>query len=39
MKEFTMEETFIVAYLCAIFIGIGLGFITYWLFERDNKNG
>ena len=39
MKELTMGQTFIVTYLCAIISGIGLGFLTHWIFEKDNKNG
>ena len=39
MKALTMEQTFIVTYLCATLIGIGLGFLTYLIFENDNKKG
>jgi hypothetical protein len=39
MKELTMEQMFIITYLCTILSGIGLGILTYWLFERGNKNG
>lgn len=33
----TMEETFILTYICIILISIPLGFFTYWIFEKDNK--
>lgn len=38
MKELTMEQTFIVTYLCTTIIGLGLGFLTYLLFEYENNN-
>lgn len=34
----TMEETFIVTYIFIIVIGVLLGFLVYWAFEKDNAN-
>jgi hypothetical protein len=34
-----MEETFIVTWVGAILIGIGLGLLTYWAFEKDTRDG
>lgn len=40
MFEFmTMEKTFIVSWLGGITLGIVLGSLTYWIFEKDNKKG
>jgi NhaP-type Na+/H+ or K+/H+ antiporter len=34
----TMEETFIVTYIGAVLIGIVLGVLLYWIFEKDEGN-
>ena len=33
----SMEMTFIVTWAGAILIGVGLGFLTWWAFEKDTK--
>ena len=37
MASLTMEGTFIVTEIAVVVIGVILGLVTYWLFERDNK--
>lgn len=39
MKELTMEQIFVVTYLCTMIVGVGLGFLIYWIFENDNNKG
>ncbi len=35
----TMEETFIVTYICIILIGVALGLLGSWLVKKgDDKN-
>lgn len=33
----TMEEVFIVTWVGAILVGCILGFLGYWIFEKNNK--
>ena len=33
----SMEMMFVVTWAGAILIGVGLGLLTYWAFEKDNK--
>lgn len=33
----TMEETFVVAFVGTAILGIALGFLAYWLFEKERK--
>lgn len=37
MECLTMEEVFIVTFGGAAIIGIALGFLVHWIFEKDNK--
>ena len=38
MFEFmTMEEAFIVTFVVATIIGIAVGFLAYWIFEKENN--
>lgn len=33
----SMEMTFLVTGLVVLAVGAGLGLVTYWIFERDDK--
>ena len=37
MITLTMEETFVTTYIFTFLVGIGLGYLTYLVFEKDNK--
>lgn len=38
MRPLTMEETFIVTYICIILSSLILAFLIYWISEKNNKN-
>ena len=33
----TMEQTFIVTGIVILLLGIGLGFLVGWIFDKDNE--
>ena len=33
----TMESSFLATYIFTFVVGVALGFLTYWIFEKDNK--
>lgn len=37
MITLTMEVTFLWTYIFTFVVGVALGFLTYWIFEKDNK--
>ena len=36
MITLTMEGSFLVTYILSFIVGVALGFLTYWIFEKDN---
>lgn len=39
LESLTMEQTFIVTGIFILILGVGLGLLIGWIFEKENERG